>query len=205
VRFWLSAVYWNFQQDNSWKVLTFLRLSCGKACLTTVQFAKSFANYPAKWHAFRRIIRKKSKLSSDFNAEKPALTQNNLRKDMPFRSIINRRFWLSANYAPERHVFPWYDSRKVAESSDFPLIIHEKSNFLHEYLREFTKKYKTIFDVHQGPIRCWLMKKREQKRSCYSPFKPLGLCFFLNKNNGTVKNLKSKSSSYKILYTGFFF
>jgi hypothetical protein len=72
VRFLLSAVYWNFLQGNSRKVLTFRGLS--------------------REHAFPQD---KSKLSTDFTMGKPALTQNNsrlqafpriiLQKGMPFR------------------------------------------------------------------------------------------------------------------------
>jgi hypothetical protein len=58
---------------------------------------------------FHRIIRGKLKLSADFTAEKPALTQNNSRNDMPFRG----KFRLSANGTPEGHAFPHYNLRKV--------------------------------------------------------------------------------------------
>jgi hypothetical protein len=79
---------------------------------------------------FRRIIRKKSRLSPDFSVEKLALMQNNLQ-------ITS----LSADHPAERHAFPWYTPKNYTpESSIFPWIIRGKTNFMHEYLCEFAKK-----------------------------------------------------------------
>jgi hypothetical protein len=50
-----------------------------------------------------RVIREKSKLSTDFTVEKPALTQNNLAESFDFLKIIPQK------YLP----FPLYNSRKV--------------------------------------------------------------------------------------------
>jgi hypothetical protein len=45
------------------------------------------------------------------------------------------------------------------------LTFRGKSNFVHEYIREFAKniKLKLFLDIHQEPIRCWLKKKWDKK------------------------------------------
>jgi hypothetical protein len=75
----------------------------------------------------------------DFNMEKPAFTQNNSRLHA-FLRIIPRKGIL------------------------FRGIIRGKSNFM----RNSRKNIKLLLDIHQEPIRCYLMKKRDQKISCYS-------------------------------------
>jgi hypothetical protein len=66
-----------------------------------------------------------------------------------YTEIFSRIICGTMNYPAERHAFPQYASRKVsvvysAESFDFPIItqiIRGNSNFVHEYLCEFAKKY----------------------------------------------------------------
>ncbi len=171
MRFWLSAVYWNFLQGNLRKVLSFRGLPCGKACLSTVWSAEIF-DFPRiilwKGMPFRRIILGKFWLSADFTIGKPALTQNTLRlhafprynprkvltfrelypgKGMPFRGIIHGKFWLSADYP-----------QKVKLRARISRRIHEKIliNFL-TFIRDLLG------------VDSW--KKRDQKISCYSLFK----------------------------------
>ncbi len=173
MRFWLSAVYWNFPQGNSRKVKTFRELPCGMACLSAVWSEESF-DFPRiilrKGMPFRRIIRGKSKLSADFTIGKPALTQNNLRlhafsriiprKGMPFRGIICGKFWLSENYTPERHAFPRYNPRKVLT---FRELSAESQTSCTNISANSRKNIKQFLDIHQGPIWCWLMKKTGPK------------------------------------------
>jgi hypothetical protein len=121
---------------------------------------------------FRRIILGKFWLSADFTIGKPALMQNNLwlhafpriipRKGMPFRGIIRGKFWLSENYTPERHAFPRYNPRKVLT---FRGLSTESQTKFTNISANSRKNIKQFLDVHQGPIRCWLMKKNETKKS----------------------------------------
>ncbi len=133
MRFWLSAVFWNFPQGNSQKVLTFRGLPFGKTCLSTVWSAKvktfrGFYHWEACLHA------EKSAESFDFPRIIP-------RKGMPFRGIIQEKFWLSPDYP-----------RKVKLRARISPPISWKN-------------IKQFLDVHQGPIRCWLMIKNETKKS----------------------------------------
>jgi hypothetical protein len=97
-------------------------------------------------------------LSADYTAERHAFPRYNLRKVLTFQELY-----------PERHAFPQYNPWKVltfrgesAESQTSCTNISANSR----------KNNKLLLDVHQGPIRCCLMKKkRDQKISCYNPFK----------------------------------
>jgi hypothetical protein len=120
-------------------------------------------------HAFPQDSVRKVKTFHGFYHGKPTFTRNNWRlhafpriisrKGMPFRGIIYGKFWLSENYTPWRHAFPRYNPRKVK----FRARITPRNS---------RKNIKLLFNIHQGPIRCCLMqKKRDQKISCYSPFK----------------------------------
>ncbi len=132
----------------------------------------------SRLHAFRGLYPEKACLFTDFSMGKPALTHNNSRlhaflriipwKSMPFCGIIRGKFWLSENY--------------TLESRPFCSIIHRKFRLSADNLRKVKLRArisprirkKIFLDVHQGPVRCWLLKKKYQKISCYSPFNACG-------------------------------
>ncbi len=175
MRLWLSAIYWNFPQGNSWKVLTFLGLPCGRHAFQQYDTRKVLTFHRLscrKACLLCRIIRWKFWLSADFTMGKPALTQNNSplhafpriipRKGMLFRDIIRGKFWLSENYAPERHAFPRYNAWKVLT---FCGLSAESQTSCTNISANSRKNIKQFLDVHQGPIGYWLMKKNKTKKS----------------------------------------
>jgi hypothetical protein len=133
---------------------------------------------------FRRIIRGKFWLSADFTMGKPALTQNNSRlhafpriiprKGIPIRGKIRGKFWLSENYAPERHAFPRYNPWKVLT---FRGLSAESQTSCTNISANSRKNIKQFLDVHQGPIRCWLMKKTRPKNLMLQSIYDLGICW----------------------------
>ncbi len=142
-KFWLSANYpaerHAFPQDNPRKVLTFHGFYHGKACLDTEKFAITClsADYTAERHAFARN-----------NPQRVLIFREIIpRKGMPFRGIIHRQLWLSADYP-----------REVKLRARISPQIREKT----------TNNFLTFI---RGLLGVDSRKKRDQKISCYSPFK----------------------------------
>jgi hypothetical protein len=85
---------------------------------------------------------------------------------LPLRRIIRGKFLLSENYTPERHAFSQYNPRIV--SADNP----RKVKLCARISPRIRENNKLLLDIHQGPIRCCLMKKKETKKSHATvPFK----------------------------------
>ncbi len=119
-------------------------------------------NYPAERYAFPQDYSRKVKNFPRILSWESLPWRRIIRDCMPFRGIIGRKFWLSENYTPERHAFPWYNPLKVltfcgltAESQTSCTNISAKSR----------KNIKQFLDVHQGPNGCWHMKKSDTEKS----------------------------------------
>ncbi len=113
---------------------------------------------PMKRLPFRRIIHGKSN-STNYPAESfsiPRKVKFSLFKGL---SLLLKLIF-DKNSTMDDQYYPRFGRKNVKICDNlgnffyFPRIIRGKSNFVHEYLREFAKKYMTISCVHQGPIRC---------------------------------------------------
>jgi hypothetical protein len=94
-------------------------------------------------------------------------------KGVPFRSKICGKSKLSMDYTTESFDFPQIILRKgvpfhciILGKSNFPLIMHGKFPLFHGYLSQIKTKTQYIF-------RRSSENNRDQKVSCYSPYKQI--------------------------------
>jgi hypothetical protein len=100
---------------------------------------------------FRRIIRGKSEISTDYTARRYAFIQYNLRKVLDFCRLSCGKAGLF--------------TIQFAESFDFPWNIRGKFPSFHEYLTQMKTKFENIFRHSSGAYEVLIHNKNRAQKS----------------------------------------